>query len=201
MNRANDIHSDASRDDILRVVVPREQIARRVDELAEEIARCYRGRELSVLAVLTGSLVFLADLIRRLPLRLRLQVMTASSYGADTEPGRLVVQIPSDVDLEGHDVLIVDDVLDTGHTLGEIIRRVSAQQPASLRCCVLLDKARPDIPSRPAADFCGFRIDGQFVVGYGLDVDNLYRNLPDICVLKESVLRDVLQAARGRDGM
>ena len=193
-----DARAGSSRDDVHRVVVPREQIAHRVGELAEQISQHYLGRELTILAVLTGSLVFLADLIRRLPVRLRLHVVSASSYGAATKPGTLRVEMPADLDLAGRDVLIVDDILDTGRTLDEIVRQVAAHKPASLRCCVLLEKSHRAPAGRIEPDFRGFQIDGQFVVGYGLDIGNLYRNLPDICVLTDEAMRAVRETGKAQ---
>jgi len=184
------------RRDIARVLVPRDEIARRIDELASEISDCYRydagpGGEtnLTVLAVLTGSLMFISDLIRRLPLKMRIELISASSYrGKATTPQDLLLRIPPEEHLRGKHVLVVDDILDTGKTLGSILKEVRAHDPLSVRTCVLLHKVRDDIPLQIEPDFCGFDLPHEFVVGYGLDYDNLYRNLPDICVLKTHVL-------------
>ena len=173
------------RGNIARVVVPGSAIARRVAELAEEISACYDGREITILAVLTGSLVFLADLMRRLTMPLRIGVVSVSSYvgrAATAEAPRIT--IPLDGDLSGRDVLILDDILDSGRTLRALCDLVEKQNVASLKTCVLLRKNRPDLSDRPAVDFVGFGVGDEFVVGYGLDYDNLYRNLPDVCVLK-----------------
>ena len=168
--------------DIGRVLVAREAIARRVAELGRQIADDYEGRELTIVAVLTGSLIFLADLIRHVPNRMRILPISASSYpGASTEPvGKpRLGPMPK---LPGGDVLIVDDILDTGQTLAALIDHCR-QQAASVRVCVLLNKKRKI--SRPSqADYIGFDVGEEFVVGYGLDFDNLYRNLPDIRELR-----------------
>ncbi len=176
--------------DIDRILISSRRIADRVGELAAELAREYAppGREqscdLTIVAILSGSLIFLADLIRRLPMRMRIALVTVSSYpGASTESrgARLFEQITADV--AGRDVLIVDDILDTGGTLRAVRAELARRQPRSIRTCVLLRKpakAPPDVP----ADFVGFDIDNYFVVGYGLDYDGLYRNLPDIAVLR-----------------
>ncbi len=175
--------------DIARVVVPRDEIAERVEELARQIAECYRGGELIVLAVLTGSLIFLSDLVRRLPLRIRLNVMSASSYpGQATQPQKLRLKLPPEADLTGKHVLVVDDILDSGRTLQAIVRELESHEPASVRTCVLLKKNRTDAGGRIEPDFCGFSVEAEFVVGYGLDLDNLYRDLPDICVLKPHIV-------------
>lgn len=174
--------------DIARVVVPRDEIARRIGELTAEITSCYRGQEVTFLAVLTGSLVFLADLIRRLPLRIRVEVVSASSYrGEAIEPEDLQLGIPPRSDLEGRNVLVVDDILDTGRTLEMILDRTRSCGPASLRTCVLLSKVRDESHRRITPDFCGFTVAPEFVVGYGLDYNDLYRDLPDICVLRGEV--------------
>ena len=172
--------------EIAGVLIPRHRIAARLDELARRIIEAYPDGELTILAALTGSLVFLSDLIRRLPLRLRLDVVRVSSYPhqatASLEPSVLITPAG---DIPGRHVLIIDDILDTGKTLGLIRGLVLAAGAASVRTCVLLSKRRDDLPGRVAADFTGFDIDDQFVVGYGLDYGDLYRNLPDVCLLRD----------------
>lgn len=171
--------------DIDRVAVDRRRIARRVRQLGGQIARAYHDGDLSILAILTGSMIFLADLVRQLPLRMRLEVISVSSYpGTSTRPGRIELREPISRALAGKHVLIVDDILDSGRTLGHLARKVRALGPLSLRTCVLLRKVRPDVHGRMEADFVGFDVEDAFLVGYGLDYDNLYRNLPDIGVLK-----------------
>jgi hypoxanthine phosphoribosyltransferase len=169
------------------VIVPRDRIARRVEELARRIADSYPAGELTILGVMTGSLVFLADLIRCLPLRLRLSMVSVRSYpGTATRSKGPQFTMPLPSDLTGRHVLIVDDILDSGQTLGTLRDAVAARNPASLRTCVLLRKVRPGRDETALADFVGFDVADEFVVGYGLDYDDLYRNLPDICVLKST---------------
>jgi hypoxanthine phosphoribosyltransferase len=167
-----------------RVVVSAEEIRRRVDELARQIAECYKGKELVVLAVMTGALVFLADLIRRLPLMVRVSLVSACSYdGANTCSNGIQSIGEVSAMLTGRDVLIVDDILDSGRTLQALTDQVRRLAPRSVRTCVLLKKIRTG-SDRPAVDFLGFEIADEFVVGYGLDYDNWYRNLPDVCALE-----------------
>lgn len=171
---------------VRRVLLPRRRIARRVRALSRQIARHYRGREITLVPVLTGSVIFLADLIRRLPLPVRLSPVGVRSYpGRSVESrGAALVQPPGD-DLAGRHVLVVDDILDGGATLGLLLDTVGAMAPASLAACVLLKKRRDDRPVGVEPDFVGFDIPNVFVVGYGLDFDGRYRNLPDVCVLNQ----------------
>lgn len=167
-----------------RVIISRGRIARRVGRLAAEIADRYDGLELTVLAVLTGSLIFLGDLIRRLPGRMRLDVVSICSYpGKATKAWKAKYRLPIPRGLRGKHVLVVDDILDSGQTLGRLLKDAAAQGPASLRSCVLLRKNRRDLPERLRPEFVGFDVPDEFLVGYGLDYDNLYRNLPDVCAL------------------
>jgi len=148
------------------------------------ITRAYAGREVTILAVLNGSLVFLADLVRHMPLLMRLDVVTVSSYpGKATRSQGPKLRMPADLDLRGRHVLIVDDVLDTGRTLRALYGALEAMAPASLATCVLLRKQRSQGPPAVQADFVGFEIGEAFVVGYGLDYAERYRNLPDIRIL------------------
>ncbi len=170
---------------IARVVVTREEIDRRVRELGQAIAAA-PTEELTIIAVLTGALIFLADLIRRIPLPLRIEVVSIRSYpgtATRSQGPQLLSDLP--LDLAGRDVLLLDDILDSGRTLDRLRGEIEALRPRSLRTCVLLRKDRPDLPDRTEADFVGFDVPDEFLVGYGLDYDNCYRNLPEICVLRE----------------
>ena len=174
--------------DIERTLFHEQTILRRLDELAAEITAEYEGRDLTVIAVLNGSLFFMADLLRRIQLPLSLDCLSVSSYHGGTESsGTVTFDQTSLPDVDGRHVLILDDILDTGRTLHAICKRLKAEgNPASIRICVLLkkNKARDEAME---ADYSGFEIGDEFVVGYGLDYQERYRNLPYVGVLKREV--------------
>ncbi|MBN1553968.1 MAG: hypoxanthine phosphoribosyltransferase [Phycisphaerae bacterium] len=167
------------------VLVSREQIARRVAELAGEITSVYEGRELTIVVVLTGALTFTADLIRRLPLPLRIEPVAVSSYtGEATRPKKGEFRLPLPEELRNRDVLIVDDIFDSGQTMAILVESAYGAGARDVKRCVLLRKDRPDLADRGEVDYFGFDIPDEFVVGYGLDFNGYYRNLPDIGVLQ-----------------
>ena len=179
----------APADDLAEILVDEAAIAAKVRELGDRIARDYRGKDLVLVSILKGALPFLADLMRQIPLPLALDFLEVSSYGASTESSG-VVRILKDIanPIEGRDVLVVEDILDTGNTLAFVIEHLRSQRPASVRICTLLDKpARRLVPID--IDYRGFEIPDKFVVGYGLDYAERYRNLPFIGVLKPEVYR------------
>ena len=169
----------------MEILIPADRIQTRIDELGREIAGAYPNHEpVTIIGVLTGSLVFLADLIRRLDLPLKIALLQASSYrGEATTPGELRVLPDLLPDLRGRHVLLLDDILDTGQTLSKVTEKLKALGPRSVRVAVLLRKVgRQRVPFEP--DFCGFEIPDAFVVGYGLDYNDEYRHLPYIAILK-----------------
>lgn len=172
--------------EVERILITDKQLARRVKSLAQQIEKDFAGREMVVVSLLNGTVVFLADLIRQLNLPLRLDFIGVSSYGADTKSGELVFTKELRLDVRGRDVLLVDDILDTGKTLSRVLPKLKALKPRRIKICVLLDK-----PARRAekikADFAGFSIPDFFVVGYGLDYAERYRNLPFVGVLHPHV--------------
>jgi len=170
------------RQDIARVLITEAQIARRIAVLTRQIQRDYRGRELVVVSLLNGTVMFLADLIRHLDLPLRLDFIGVSSYGLGTESGELVFTKELRLDVKGRDVLLVDDILDTGKTMMRVLAKLRPLKPRRLRTCVLLDKPARRV-ERVRADYVGFEIPDQFVVGYGLDYAERYRNLSFVGVL------------------
>ena len=170
-----------------RVLISRRQIAERVQAVAEQIDACYDRTPFVILTVLTGSIVFLSDLIRHLRGPLEIAVTAVRSYpGPATRSQGPETILPTETDLAGRHVLILDDILDSGRTLALLQQAVAQHAPASCRACVLLRKDRSDLAGRPSADFVGFDVPDQFVIGYGLDHNGLYRNLPDVRVFDES---------------
>ena len=165
------------------VLLSAEQIQQRVGALARQIAEDYRDRPLTIVGVLTGSLIFLADLVRRLELPLRIGLIQASSYrGSATIPGALRLGPDLIPDVRGRHVLLLDDILDTGQTLSHLVRHVRDLGPLSVKVVVLLRKrGRQQVTLEP--DYHAFDIPDVFVVGYGLDHNDEYRNLPHIAVL------------------
>ena len=165
------------------ILIPAERIRERIDELARQIARDYQGRPLTIVGVLTGCLIFLADLVRRLDLSLRIHLIQASSYRGDaTLPGELRLELATLPDLAGRHVLLLDDILDTGQTLSALCADLQQRGLGSLRVAVLLRKlGRQRVALEP--DYCGFEIPDAFVVGYGLDYNDEHRHLPHIAVL------------------
>jgi len=167
----------------MQTLIPADDIARRVRALADEIARHYHGRPVTIVGVLTGCLIFLADLVRQLDLHLQIHLVQASSYrGAVTAPGELQLRLDTLPDLAGRDVLLVDDILDTGKTIRKVVEELKHRGAASVRVAVLLRKeGRQQVAFEP--DYVGFVIPDAFVVGYGLDYNDEHRHLPHIAVL------------------
>ena len=177
------------------MLITEDQIARRIRVMARAIEHDFRGREMVVVSLLNGTVMFLADLIRHLNLPLRLDFMGVSSYGLGTESGDLVFTKELRLDVRGRDVLLVDDILDTGKTISRVLPRIQALQPRRIKICVMLDK-----PSRRKehieADYVGFEIPDFFVVGYGLDFAERYRNLPFVGVLHPHVYKQARRRVR-----
>ncbi len=167
------------------ILVQRDELANRVRELAAEISRDYEGRELLLVGVLKGAVFFLSDLMRHLETRCEVDFMAVSSYGSSTDSSG-VVRILKDLDvsIEGREVLIVEDIVDSGLTLSYLMRTLQARDPASLEVCALLTKPerrKVDLPIR----YVGFEIPNRFAIGYGLDHAERFRNLPYVAVLAD----------------
>lgn len=178
------VNMDQLSEIIAEVLITEEDIKRRIAELGEEISRDYAGKELLLVCVLKGGMMFMADLARAIKVPLAMDFMAVSSYGADTHSSG-VVKIIKDLDqsIKGKHVLIVEDIIDTGLTLNYLVENLRSRNPASLKLCTLLDK-----PHRRAVkvdiDYRGFEIPDKFVVGYGLDFIEFYRNVPFVFAVK-----------------
>jgi hypoxanthine phosphoribosyltransferase len=177
--------------DIAEILVTEEQIRAKVAELGRRISHDYEGHRLLLIGLLRGAIVFLSDLMRALTIPVQLDFIGISSYGASTESGAVRLVMDLEADIAGRHVLIVEDIVDTGKTLSYLVQALKARQPASLRLCALLDKPdRRQVPIK--VDYVGFEIPDKFVVGYGLDFAEGYRNLPFVGVLKEHLYKEVL---------
>ena len=169
------------------ILYSEEQLRQRVKELGAQITADYAGKEPVLASVLRGSYIFMADLTRAIDLSVTVDFMAVSSYGAGTKSsGQVEIKKDLSDSIEGRDLIIVEDILDSGNTLFYLMEILKARKPASIRICTLMDK--PDRRTQPiVADYVGFTIPDAFVVGYGLDYDEKYRNLPYVGILKPSV--------------
>jgi hypoxanthine phosphoribosyltransferase len=175
-------------EDLDRILFRETTILRRLDELAAQISKDYRERELTVIAVLNGSLIFMADLLRRIPLPLKLDCLSVASYhGKAQTSGEVIFKQIALPDVMDRHILILDDILDSGHTLAAIRDKLQTAKPRSIRVCVLLSKKKRRA-RHVDADYVGFDIEDEFVVGYGLDFMERYRNLPYIGVLRKELI-------------
>jgi hypoxanthine phosphoribosyltransferase len=169
----------------LKILISRDEIAKAVDRLASEIERDYQGKQPLLIGILKGSFVFMADLIRQLDLPLELDFVRLSSYGAARESsGRVRVIQGAKTPIKGRDVLVIEDIVDTGITTAFLLDYLRKRKPASLKLCALTDKpSRRRVPV--SIDYLGFPVPNKFIVGYGLDCDQRFRNLPDIYALED----------------
>ncbi|WP_270941762.1 hypoxanthine phosphoribosyltransferase [Romboutsia lituseburensis] len=160
------------------VLCSEEQIATRLKELGSQISKDYAGKNLLVVSLLKGSFIFCADLVRNITVPVKIEFMTTSSYGhGEQSTGNVKVVSDINSSLEGYDVLIVDDITDTALTMSHVMSHLKSKNPSSIKCCVLLDKpSRRKVELVP--DYCGFEIEDKFVVGYGLNFGDYYRNIP-----------------------
>ena len=171
--------------DLERILFEEKTISRRLDELAAQISADYHDRELTVVAILNGSFIFMADLLRRIPLSLKLDCLSVASYHGNLQTsGEVIFRQVAPPDVAGRHILLLDDILDSGTTLNAIRERLETASPRSIRVCVLLRKLKSRTGAA-TADYVGFDIADEFVVGYGLDYMERYRNLPCIGVLRK----------------
>lgn len=167
----------------ISVLIPEEKIEDRIVQLAEQISRDYQGETVKLVCILKGSIIFTCELAKRITVPVLFDFMQVSSYGSGTKSsGSVVIKKELDEDIKGDNVIIVEDIVDSGNTLSQLVPILKAREPKSLKVCTLLDK--PDRRTAPIdVDYNGFVIPDEFVVGYGLDYDQKYRNLPYVGVL------------------
>ncbi|MDO8885914.1 hypoxanthine phosphoribosyltransferase [Candidatus Oleimmundimicrobium sp.] len=177
-------------EDLERILIGEKEIKKRVKELGESISKDYQGKELVLVGILRGAIIFLADLAREINVPMKVDFMAVSSYGSSTKTSG-VVRILKDLDddIRGKDVLIVEDIVDTGLTLKYLLKNLKSRKPASLKVCSLLKKENKQQISLDI-DYCGFKVPDNFIVGYGLDWDEKYRNLSCIYVLKPELYNE-----------
>jgi len=183
-----DVKQTAVETDLARILFDEATIARRLDQLAAQISADYANRELTVVAILNGSLIFMADLLRRISLPLKLDCLSVASYhGRPQTSGEVIFRQVAPPDVAGRHVLLLDDILDSGTTLKTIREKLELASPGSIRICVLLRKMKQRMRAVDV-DYAGFDIEDEFVVGYGLDYMERYRNLPYIGVLRKELM-------------
>lgn len=171
--------------DKISVLISEEKVEKKIQELAEQITRDYEGKQVHLICVLKGSIFFTCELAKRIPLPVTLDFMSVSSYGDATESsGRVRIVKDLDESIENKDVIVIEDIIDSGRTLSYLMDMLSARKPASLKLCTLLDKPERRVTD-VSVDYIGFEIPDKFVVGYGLDYGQRYRNLPYIGVVEE----------------
>jgi hypoxanthine phosphoribosyltransferase len=166
---------------IKEVLIPEDVLQRRIAELGEQISRDYQGKNLLLVCILRGGVMFLTDLIRHITVPVAMDFMAITSYGAGARSttGHVRVTLDLGTDINNRDVLVVEDIIDSGHTLKSVLELLEARRPHSLEICTLLDKVERREVAVPVR-YCGFEIPNEFVFGYGLDIDDYYRNLPFI---------------------
>ena len=167
----------------IRILIPEDKVDERIAQLGEQISQDYAGKQVHLIGILKGSIFFICELAKRITVPVTMDFMSVSSYGAGTKSSG-VVKLIKDLDepINGKDVLIVEDIIDSGRTLNYLLKNLSSRQPNSIRLCTMLDKPeRREVDVE--VDYMGFRIPDEFVIGYGLDYDQRYRNLPYIGVL------------------
>ncbi|MCI8510723.1 MAG: hypoxanthine phosphoribosyltransferase [Lachnospiraceae bacterium] len=172
-------------EDKIRVLLTEEEVDRRINEIAEKISADYKGQSIHLICILKGGVFFTCELAKRLTVPVSIDFMSVSSYGSGTESSG-VVRIVKDLDepLDGKNVLIVEDIIDSGRTLSYLLELLNKRNPASIRLCTLLDKPERRVKKQVQVDYTCFAIPDEFVVGYGLDYDQKYRNLPYIGVVE-----------------
>jgi hypoxanthine phosphoribosyltransferase len=177
------------REFLAEVLIPADRLQQRIQELGAEISRDYEGQDLMLICILRGGVMFLTDLMRAITVPHTVDFMAISSYGAGVRQtsGQVRISLDLSSSVEGRNVMLVEDIIDSGHTIASVLELLSARRPQSLKVCTLLDKAERREAYVPI-DYCGFVIPNKFVFGYGLDLDEYYRNLPFIGVVQAEKL-------------
>ena len=171
--------------DKIRVMYSEKEVDKRIRELGEQISKRYEGKTVHMICVLKGGVFFMCELAKRITVPVTMDFMSVSSYGAGTKSSG-IVKIVKDLDqsIEGRDVLVVEDIIDSGRTLSHLMKSLNERKPSSICLCTLLDKLEPREVDDVNVDYKGFQVPDEFVVGYGLDYDQLYRNLPYVGVVE-----------------
>ena len=171
-------------DDKIKIMIGQEELEKRIAEMGEEISRDYAGKELHLICILKGGVMFMTELSKHTPCHVSMDFMSVSSYGNERKSsGRIRILKDLDEPIEGRDVLIVEDIIDSGKTLAHLIEVLGVRKPNSIKLCTMLDKPdRREVDVK--VDYVGFRIPDKFVLGYGLDYDQFYRNIPYIAVVE-----------------
>lgn len=169
----------------IRTLIPEKEVEKRICEIAAQISKDYEGKSVHLICILKGSVMFMSELAKRITVPVTMDFMSCSSYGSGTV-SKGIVKIAKDLDepIEGRDALIVEDIIDSGNTLSYLIEILGKRKPASLRLCTLLDKPSRRVHHEVKVDYTCFQIEDLFVVGYGLDYDQRYRNLPYVGVIE-----------------
>ena len=169
----------------IHTLIPEEEVEKRICEIAAQISKDYEGKSVHLICILKGSVMFMSELVKRITVPVTMDFMSCSSYGSGTV-SKGIVKIAKDLDepIEGRDALIVEDIIDSGNTLSYLIEILGKRKPASLRLCTLLDKPSRRVHHEVKVDYTCFQIEDLFVVGYGLDYDQRYRNLPYVGVIE-----------------
>ncbi len=176
------------------ILIPEQTLQKRIAELGEEISRDYAGQEILLVCILRGGVIFLTDLIRRITVPITLDFMAVSSYGygARKSEGKARITLDINTDIRERNVLLIEDIVDSGHTIKAVLELLETRRPLSLRVCALLDKASRREVEVPI-HYCGFVIPDKFIFGYGLDLDEYYRNLPFIATLNQERYRMITE--------
>ena len=170
-----------------KILIDELTLQERIQQLADEITEDYQGKKLTLICILKGSIYFFTDLSRRIKLDTELEFIRVSSYNGENSTGEITLKLDLDNPITGKDVIVIEDIIDTGRTLSYLLKYLSKQNPNSLKLCTLLDKPERREVKDIKVDYTGFTIPNRFVIGYGLDLDEQYRNIPEIdCIIDES---------------